>query len=48
MSDYEEDFIDIQYFSKPLSAESFVGAYRASADRWTASSGITVKIPSPF
>ena len=34
---------------KTSSAESLVGAYRAeSKDRWTASSGITVKIPPLF
>ena len=43
MSDYEEDSLDIQHFSKTPSAESMVGAYRAEPkDQWTASSGITV------
>ena len=49
MSDYEEDFTDFQNYSKTQPAESLVGAYRAeSADQWTASHGITVKIPPLF
>ena len=49
MSDHEEDFIDVQNFSKNSSAESLGGAHRAEAtDPWTASSGITVKIPPLF
>ena len=49
ISDYEEDFIDTQNFSKTISSESLVGAYRAeSTDQLTASSGITVKIPPLF
>ena len=49
MSDYEEDFTEVQNFSKTLSAESWVGAYRAeSTDHEAASSGITVKIPPLF
>ena len=44
MSDYEEDSLDIQHFSKIPSAESMVGAYRAEpTDQWTVSSGITAK-----
>ena len=45
MSDYEEDFADIQNFSRTILAESMV-AYRAeSRGQWTASNGNTVKIP---
>ena len=46
MSDYEDDFNDVQSFSSTSPAESLGGAYRAEAtDPWTASSGITVKKP---
>ena len=49
MSHHEEDFLDVQNFSKNSSAESLGGAHRAEAtDPWTASSGITVKIPPLF
>ena len=49
MSDSEEDHTDFQQFSKTISAESMVGAYRAeSTDQWTAASGITTKIPPLF
>ena len=49
MSDNGEDFTDFQNYSKTQPAESMVGAYCAeSTDRWTASSGITVKIPPLF
>ena len=48
MSDYEEDFIDVQCFSNFSSAHSLGGAYRAEAtDQWTASSGIIVKFVVP-
>ena len=41
--------IDFQKFLKTTPAESMVGAYRAEAtDQWTASGGITVKIPPLF
>ena len=44
ISDYEEDSINVKSFSNFSSAESLGGAFRAEAkDRWTASSGITVK-----
>ena len=49
MSDSEEDHTDFQQFSKTISAESTVGAYRAeSTDQWAAASGITTKIPPLF
>ena len=49
MSDYEDDFIDVQSFSNLSFAESLGGAYRAEAtDQWTASSGITFIIPPLF
>ena len=50
MSDSEEDLTDFQkFFKKTIPAESMVGAYRAeSSDQWTASSGITTKIPPLF
>ena len=49
MSDYEEDSIDVQSFSNSSLAESLGGEYRAEAtDQWTASSGITAKVPPLF
>ena len=49
MSDSEEDHTDFQKFSKTMSAESMVGAYRAeSTDQWAAAKRITTKIPLLF
>ena len=49
MSDYEEDFADFKKYSKTQLAESSVAAYRAeSSAPWTASNGITEKIPPLF
>ena len=49
MSDHEEDFNDVQTFSKSSSAESLGGASRAeNTDQWTAFLGITANIPPLF
>ena len=49
MSDYEEGLDDFPEENRNKPAEPLVGAYRAeSTDQWTASNGITVKIPPLF
>ena len=49
MGDYEEDSIGVQSFTSLSCSNSLAGAYRAEATyQWTASNGVTVKIPSLF
>ena len=49
MSDYEEDLNDFPTENPNTTADSMVGTFRTeSTDQWTASSGITSKIPPLF